>query len=138
MASSLQLEVLTPRGKVYDEAVREVVVPTAGGALGILPNHTPLATVAVHGVLDIRQKAEDRTMSHLVIGNGIIEVDGTRVVILVDDAARVEDIDEFDERQRLAEAEARLREAQADREIAAAQADIVRSTAWLDASKRHK
>ncbi|HUC21044.1 MAG TPA: ATP synthase F1 subunit epsilon [Candidatus Polarisedimenticolaceae bacterium] len=138
MADTIQLEVLTPGGSVFNEAVREVVIPTTAGALGILPHHTPLAAVAQAGIVDIRHKPEDRTLGHIVITRGLVEVDGERIVLMVDDAAQVKDIDEFNERQRLAKAEERLKSAQEDREIAAAQADILRSTTWLDASKRHK
>ncbi len=138
MAGTLQFEVLTPGGPVFNQEVREVVVPTTAGSLGILPHHAPLAAVASAGTVDIRYKAEDRTMDHLVITRGLVEVDGERVILLVDDAAQVGDIDEFNERQKLAEAEERLKSSQEDRDIAAAQADILRSTTWLDASKRHK
>ncbi|HEX7259755.1 MAG TPA: ATP synthase F1 subunit epsilon [Candidatus Saccharimonadia bacterium] len=138
MASTIQLEVLTPGGSVFNEAVREVVIPTTGGSLGILPHHTPLAAVAQAGTVDIRRKAEDRTLDHIVITRGLVEVDGERVVLMVDDAAQVGDIDEFNERQKLAEAEERLKSSQEARDIASAQADILRSTTWLDASKRHK
>jgi F-type H+-transporting ATPase subunit epsilon len=138
MADTIQLEVLTPGGSVFNQAVREVIVPTTGGSLGILPNHTPLAAVVQQGMVDIRYKPEDRTLDHLVITRGLMEIDGERVVLLVDDATQVKDIDEFNERQRLAEAEERLKSAQEARDIASAQADILRSTTWLDASKRHK
>lgn len=122
MADSVQLEILTPDGHAFSGAVREVVVPTTGGALGIFPNHTPLAAVAEPGVLDIRRKASDTRMEHFVIGNGLVEVTPTTVSLLVDEAVAGSSLKDLEAFKNRAAAARQKDESQTGREIAATQA----------------
>jgi len=138
VAATIQLEVVTPAGRVFSEPVREVVVPTTGGELGIFPNHTPLTTIAQLGVVNIRRRPEDNDFDHIVVTSGLIEIQPDRVRILVDDAAHVDTIDELYEREQLDAAKERLQIAQEDREIATAEAAIARAAVWLDAAKLRK
>jgi ATP synthase F1 epsilon subunit len=136
MAGHLQLEILTPAGTVYDEPVYEVVVPTTGGDLGILPGHTPLTTVTKLGVVAIRRQQNDTAsdLDHVVVSTGVAEISDDRVHLLVDEAEHTDTIDKAMVNQELAAAQQRLQTA-ADRvETAAAEAAAQRAAMWLKAS----
>jgi F-type H+-transporting ATPase subunit epsilon len=136
MAGQLHLKVLTPAGKVYEEDVYEVVVPTTGGDLGILPGHTPLTTVTKLGVVAIRRQPHDvaRDLDHVVVSTGVAEISDNQVHLLVDEAEHANTIDQAMVNQELAAAQQRLQTA-ADRvEIAAAEAAAQRAAMWLKAA----
>ena len=86
----MQLEVVTPKGKLVELAVDEVTAPGAAGEFGVLPGHVPLLTGLRPGVVSYRSGS---TSGALAIGKGFAEVIGDRVVILVDVGARPEQID---------------------------------------------
>lgn len=51
----LTVRVLTPDGVIFDRNdVDEIIIPTSTGQIGILPQHAPLLTGVVIGVLRIR------------------------------------------------------------------------------------
>ncbi len=140
MAGTLQFDILTPGGHVASETVAEVIVPTTGGDLGILPHHTPLTTVTRLGVVSVRRQAGDTTaeMDHYVIATGLAEITPDTVRLLVDEAQHVDTIDQAHANQQLAAAQEQERAAQTDREMASAKASVARSTAWLEATKLRK
>jgi F-type H+-transporting ATPase subunit epsilon len=136
MAGQLHLEVLTPAGKVFSDDVYEVVVPTTGGDLGILPGHAPLTTVTKLGVVAIRRQPHDAAsdLDHVVISTGVAEISDNTVHLLVDEAEHTDTIDQAMVNKELAAAQQRLQTA-ADRvEIAAAEAAAQRAAMWLKAS----
>jgi len=140
MAGTLQFDILTPGGHVASEAVAEVVVPTVGGDLGILPQHTPLTTVTKLGVVAVRHHAGDTSadFDHYVISGGLAEITPISVRLLVDDAQHVDTIDQAQVNQQLAAAKEAERAARTGRQHALAQASVARATAWLAAAKLRK
>ena len=40
----MNLEIVTPEAKVYEDTVESVVLPTTTGEINILPGHIPLVT----------------------------------------------------------------------------------------------
>jgi len=89
MADKLTLEVITPEKMAMQELVDEVIVPGAGGELGILPDHTPLISQLKTGVLSYRQ-GTDRKQVH--VSGGFVEVLPDKVSVLSDVAERPEEI----------------------------------------------
>ncbi len=80
----LNLLILTPLGKVYEGEVDEVIVPSAQGALGILPSHTPLiSTLADKGVLKAKKGKESLFFA---VYHGALEVKIDRVIVLSESA----------------------------------------------------
>ncbi len=86
----LNLEIVTPEKKVFDEAVDAVTVPTARGEVGILTNHAPLISTLMPGILSYTNKG---TTEKMVIAGGFVEVSDNKVSILADTAERSEEID---------------------------------------------
>jgi F-type H+-transporting ATPase subunit epsilon len=98
----MKLSVTTPRGAIVDTDVDEVTAPGELGEFGVLPGHVPLMSALKPGV--IWYKAKDRT-GLIVVGEGFLQVapvpqadDRThlgldRVLVLVDQAQRANDVD---------------------------------------------
>ncbi len=99
----MNLQLITLAGVKVDEPVYEVVLPTTSGEIAVFPGHEPLVTVAKTGVIRVRrdkQHSDDR-MELFAISGGVIEIDTTRVRVLVDEADHGDDIIEAESREAL-------------------------------------
>lgn len=84
MDKTFALQILTPRKRVFSGEVTSLVAPGEVGYLGILSNHAPLVTTLVPGKVTFRDPAGGtRVMQSL--GEGLLEVQKTRAVLLLDD-----------------------------------------------------
>ncbi len=125
----LNLEIVTPERKVFDETVDAVTIPTTNGEIGILPNHAPLISTLKPGILTYSNHG---TNERMVVAGGFVEVSANKVSILADVAEKADEVnteaaraeressekvlsawsgteDEFEvERERLEKAQARL------------------------------
>jgi F-type H+-transporting ATPase subunit epsilon len=90
LPESIQLEVVTPEGRIVTETVDEVVLPASEGSMGVLPGHAPLLSALDVGELMYRRGNERR---YLAIAWGFVEVLRDRVSVLADAAERAEEID---------------------------------------------
>jgi F-type H+-transporting ATPase subunit epsilon len=90
MADTFTLEVVTPLRLVARESVSEAQIPVRGGAIGVLPGHTPL--LAELGIGEITYHVGNRVFSCTAMG-GFVEVLGDRAIVLADRAERAEEID---------------------------------------------
>ena len=89
--AKLQVELVTPEGRVFSEEADFVLAPGVEGDLGVLPQHIALLTPLRNGVVTIRN---DEAEHVLVVTGGFLEVLPDKVTILADAAERAEDIDE--------------------------------------------
>lgn len=75
---SLNLCVLTPNRIIWDSEVKEIILATNSGQIGVLPNHAPIATAVDIGILRIRLNAQWVTMTLMGgfarIGNNEIDL----------------------------------------------------------------
>ena len=63
---TLNLCVLTPNRIVWDSEVKEIILSTNSGQIGILPNHAPIATAVDIGcLLYTSPSPRDRTRSRM-------------------------------------------------------------------------
>jgi len=86
----LQLKIVTPEEKVYDESVDSVTLPTVQGEIGILPGHIPLLTSLQPGEI---QLTSGGTTENLAIDKGFAQILGDKVSVLTEGAINVEQID---------------------------------------------
>jgi len=135
MAEILRLEIVTPDGKAYSEDVEMVTLTGVQGEMGILPQHIPLMTRMVPGELVVREGGRDLFVA---VGEGLMQVTGTRVNILTDMAVAADKIDEAKAEEARRRAEARLREKLSDEEVATINASLARSLAQLRVKRRHR
>jgi F-type H+-transporting ATPase subunit epsilon len=87
----LTLEIVTPEGRVYNDTVDTVVIPTVEGEIGILPGHIPLLTQVADGELRVTKGAETK---NLVVSGGFAEIEGDRVKVLAEFAINEAQINE--------------------------------------------
>ena len=94
MAAAYTLDVVTPERIMLSEEVTQTIAPGTEGQLGIWANHTPLMTELAPGEV-LATLADGRTLSHLVISGGFMEVapNGGHTTILADSAERADEID---------------------------------------------
>ena len=84
---SLQLEILTPSGLIYDGKALSVTLPGEEGEFGVLPEHASLTTLLSAGVIDI--ELESKKVESIVVNWGVVQVNEEKVVVLVDGAVAI-------------------------------------------------
>ena len=85
----LNLEIVTPEKKVFDDAVDAVTIPTAKGEIGVLPNHAPLISTLKPGILTYSNRGATEKM---VVSGGFVEVSTNKVSILADVAEKADEV----------------------------------------------
>ncbi|CAL5179209.1 unnamed protein product [Lathyrus oleraceus] len=110
---TFNLCVLTPNRIVWDSEVKEIILSTNSGQIGVLQNHAPIATALDIGILRIRLK--DRWLTMALMG-GFARIGNNEITILVTDAESASDINPQEAQQTLQIAEANLNKAEGKRE----------------------
>lgn len=106
---SLNVDIITPEGKLLTREVDSVVIPTMNGETGILPGHIPVITKVVRGELKL---ISGTTTDLIAVDEGFAEVIGNRVAILTEGAVDIDDIDLGSVEEAQQRAENALEEAQ--------------------------
>ncbi len=102
-----RLEVVTPEGVVFSgEDIYQTVVNTADGEIGILENHMLLLTNVLPGKLRIER--EGGNVEEYAVTYGTIDITGDKVIVLVEEAYPIDEIDIEREKELLEEANAEL------------------------------
>ena len=102
---ALELIVVTPSGEALSEEVEQVVLPGEAGELGVLESHERFLTPLAFGPMQIISSEGTRWGA---LSSGFAEVDGSRVVVLVDSCAMAADIDREASESRRVEVDAEL------------------------------
>lgn len=88
---TIRCEIVSQDRTVFTGDVDIVVLPGAGGEMGILPKHAPVLTTLKYGVVKIRRNGKEEIFA---VAGGVAEVQPDIVTILADAAENVEEIDE--------------------------------------------
>ncbi|KAL6496035.1 hypothetical protein OROHE_027594 [Orobanche hederae] len=104
-----------PEQAFYLVEVKEIILSTNDGKIGVLPNHSPIATAVDIGLLRIRLKDKDQWLTMALMG-GFVIIDNNEITVLVNDAEKDSNIDPQEAQQTLEIAEANLRKAEGKRE----------------------
>ncbi len=123
MAGGLQLEIVTPEKLVFSGEVEYVTAPGGMGEFTVLPNHTPLLTSIVPGVVRF---STGGAIKELAVGWGYAEVRPYKMLILVEFAEGREDIDPQEVQRQVDEISAKLRESLSEEEKEALQKQLRR------------
>ncbi|MDD2780117.1 ATP synthase F1 subunit epsilon [Sulfuricurvum sp.] len=99
---TLQLEVLTPSGLIYNGLAKSVTLPGEEGEFGVLPEHVSLTTLLQAGVVDIQ--LENGKTESIVVNWGVVQITQNKVVVLVDGAVAIRGENEGDIAKALDEA----------------------------------
>ena len=108
--STFTAEVLTPEGEVFNGEVEMVSTRTEVGSLGILGNHQPLLGMLAPTALRLYQSETD--IVTFAQGEGYVQVADNHVLVLVEDAIPVGDLDVADLRDKVSRAESEIAEAE--------------------------
>ncbi|MEW9123145.1 MAG: F0F1 ATP synthase subunit epsilon [Thermotaleaceae bacterium] len=133
MASTFQLEIVTPDRKFYEDEVEMVIVRTTEGDLGILKNHTSLVSPIAIGVIRIKK---DGVFTEAPCAGGFVQVRKDKTTIITDSAEWPEEIDVERAKRAVERAEGRLKNAQANVDVARAQAALERALNRLNTAKK--
>ncbi|KAE9584756.1 putative H(+)-transporting two-sector ATPase [Lupinus albus] len=127
---TLNLCVLTPNRIVWDSEVKEIILCTNSGQIGVLPNHAPIATAVDIGILRIRRNDQWLTMALM---GGFARIGNNEITILVNDAEKGSDIDPQEAQQTLEIAEANLSKAEGKRKTIEANLALRRARTRVEA-----
>jgi len=127
---TFRAEVLTPEGEVFNDEVEMVSTRTTVGSIGILAHHQPLL-----GMLDpteLRLYKSESEIVRFAQAEGYVQVSADRVLVLVEEAVPVDQIDTGAQQEKLKRAEEELSSAEDDSEQARVAArDKRRAEAFL-------
>nr|YP_009671388.1 ATP synthase CF1 epsilon subunit [Passiflora obovata]QCX30691.1 ATP synthase CF1 epsilon subunit [Passiflora obovata] len=126
----LNLCVLTPNRIVWDSEVKEIILSTNSGQIGILPNHAPIATAVDIGILRIR--LNDQWFKIALMG-GCARIGNNEITVLVNDAEKGSDIDPQEAQETLEIAKTSLIKAEGKRQIIEANLALRRARARVEA-----
>nr|ASR92846.1 ATP synthase CF1 epsilon subunit [Parasponia andersonii]ASR92925.1 ATP synthase CF1 epsilon subunit [Parasponia rigida] len=127
---TLNLCVLTPNRIVWDSEVKEIILSTNSGQIGILPNHAPIATAIDIGILRIH--LQDQWLTMALMG-GFARIGNNKITVLVNDAEKGSDIDPQEAQQTLEVAEANLSKAEGKRQTIEANLALRRARTRVEA-----
>lgn len=133
MASTFQLEIVTPDRKFYEDQVDMVIVRTTEGDLGIMKNHMSLVSPLAIGAIKIKKNGEYREAA---CAGGFIQVKQDKTTIITDSAEWPEEIDVERAKKAAERAEERLRTKTAEIDLIRAQAALERALNRLRVAKK--
>ena len=122
---------------VFTGDVDIVVLPGAGGEMGVLPKHAPVLTTLKYGLIKVRKGGKEEVFT---VAGGVAEVQPDIVTVLADAAENVDEIDEAraDAARKRAE-EALKKGVPADNDAyLAMEAALRKSNLRLDAVRRYR
>ena len=86
----IRCEIVSQDRTVFQDDVDIVILPGAGGEMGILPHHAPVLTTLKYGVVKVRRHGKEDVFA---VAGGVAEVQPEIITILADAAENVEEID---------------------------------------------
>ncbi|WP_100400379.1 F0F1 ATP synthase subunit epsilon [Bacillus sp. FJAT-44742] len=128
---TMNVNVVTPDGTVYEGDVEMVSARAQSGELGILPNHIPMVAPLAVGAIRLKKSSNDVQL--VSVSGGFLEVRPDKVTILAEAAELPSDIDVARARAAKERAERRLESAKQDEiDFKRAQLALKRATTRLD------
>ena len=127
---TLNLCVLTPNRIIWDSEVKEIILSTNSGQIGVLPNHAPIATAVDIGLLRIR--LNDQWLTVALMG-GFARISNNEITILGNDAEMSTDIDPQEAQQALELAKTNLSRAEGKKQAIEANLALRRARTRVEA-----
>lgn len=110
MSKKFKLSILTPEKIFFTGEVQEINTVTAGGGIGILPEHSPFVGLLTPTVTKV--KLEDGSVKAIFTSTGLIKVTKNDVEMVVDACERPGEIDAKRAEEAKKRAEDRLKKQQ--------------------------
>ena len=115
MINSLEAQILTPEGALFDGEVTGVRMPGAEGSFEVKPMHAPLISTLQPGLIVVR-KTDGQELKFAVSG-GLAEVHNNMLNLLAEAAEPVDEIDVARAKEAKERAQERLKESATDNSI---------------------
>lgn len=110
MATTFPVQIMTPEGAAYEGTAEMVSTRTLVGSIGIRANHEPL--MAMLDPTELRVYESETEIKRFAQGDGFLQMADNSLLMLVEEAIPVEELDLADLRTKLEEAEGRLGESE--------------------------
>ena len=131
MATTFPVQIMTPEGAAYEGTAEMVSTRTLVGSIGIRANHEPL--MAMLDPTELRIYESETEIKRFAQGDGFLQMAENSLLMLVEEAIPVEELDVADLTAKQEEAQSRLdaaEEGSAQQERA--QRDVPRWTRYLE------
>jgi F-type H+-transporting ATPase subunit epsilon len=109
--ATFKFELVSPAKLLFSGEVEEVIVPGAEGEFTVLPGHAPLVSTLRPGFLRLKNGADTMTV---FVRSGFAEVNEKGLIVLAEEAARIEEITAADFAASVADFEAKIASASSD------------------------
>lgn len=93
MPESFTFDLISPERSLVCGAARMATIPGEAGEFGVLPGHMPLLSALKPGVLSVEMEGE-ATVRRLFVAGGFADITPGRCVVLAEDSAPVESLNE--------------------------------------------
>lgn len=107
--AELAVRVVAPNKTVFDQSVKEIILPSTSGQVGVLPGHAPMVIALESAVMRVRI---NKDWEAIALMGGIAEVENNQVTIVTDDAELGKNIDKAAAKKAYDTAEAALKKAE--------------------------
>lgn len=87
----MQVELVAADRLVWSGEAKMVIARTTEGDVGILPNHAPVLSLMVHGIVDVTTSDDETWVA--AVDAGFLSVANNRISILAEHAEMSHDID---------------------------------------------
>lgn len=124
----MNFQLVALAGVKYNEDAYSITLPTAAGEITVFPDHEPLISVLIPGIVTIRKQKNDpdQLLEHFATYGGVLEVTREGAKVLVDEADADEDINEQEAEKARKAAEDMLKSAKNQVELEQAQSLVDR------------
>ena len=134
MSSKFTVEVLTPEGELFNDEVEMVSTRTEVGSIGIRAKHQPL--LGMLAPTELRLYKSDSDIVRFAQAEGYLQVSEDGVLLLIEEAHEVDDLDVSDLEEKLRRSEDAISEAEEGSEaLRRAETDKRRWSAFLNVAK---
>ncbi len=130
----IQVELCAPECDPDHLEVTEIIMPGAAGVFAVLPDHTPMLTTLVPGV--VVAYSTDGQEHHYAVSSGFAEVLDNRVIVLSQTLEKGDEIDVQRAQAARDRAKQRLSHPSEDIDVARAELALQRALARLQAHTR--
>ena len=112
MSNKFTVEIISPDQTILKQEIKEVIIPSFEGQMGILNNHIPLITFLRPGIITI--KAEDEKKYY--VEEGTVEFSNNNLLILTSTARNLANFDKSSIIKLLQKAESNLNTESTDKD----------------------
>lgn len=131
MATTFPVQIMTPEGAAYEGTAEMVSTRTLVGSIGIRANHEPL--MAMLDPTELRIYESETEIKRFAQGDGFLQMAENSLLMLVEEAIPVEELDVADLTAKQEEAQSRLDAAdEGSAQQERAERDVNRWTRYLE------